>query len=121
MPFGQIEGTEVQVLDPRFRRLFAGYVRVQRHWTGAVWSEGPVWFPAGRYLVWSDIPNNRMLRWTEESGEVSVFRQPSNNSNGNTIDNQGRLVTCEHLTRRVTRTGSTARSPSSPTAGRASG
>ena len=104
MHFGQIEGTDILGLDPRFKRLFAGYVRVERLWTGAVWSEGPVWFPAGRYLLWSDIPNNRMLRWAEESGQVSVFRQPSNNSNGNTIDNQGRLVTCEHLTRRVTRT-----------------
>jgi gluconolactonase len=104
MRFGQIEGTDIVVLDPRFKRLFVGYVRVERHWTGAVWSEGPAWFAAGRYLVWSDIPNNRMLRWTEESGQVSVFRQPSNNSNGNTVDNQGRLVTCEHLTRRVTRT-----------------
>jgi len=104
MRFGQIEGSELVVLDPRFKRLFAGYVRVERHWTGAVWSEGPAWFAAGRYLVWSDIPRNRMLRWTEESGQVSVFRQPSNNSNGNTVDNQGRLVTCEHLTRRVTRT-----------------
>ncbi len=104
MRFGQVEGTDILVLDPRFRRMFAGYVRVERLWTGAGWSEGPVWFPAGRYLVWSDIPLNRMLRWCEESGEVSVFRAPSNNSNGNTIDNQGRLVTCEHLTRRVTRT-----------------
>ncbi|MGO9420625.1 SMP-30/gluconolactonase/LRE family protein [Roseiarcus sp.] len=104
MSFGQIEGTGVLVLDPRFKRLFAGYVRLERLWTGAVWSEGPAWFPAGRYLVWSDIPNNRMLRWAEDSGHVSVFRAPSNNSNGNTIDNQGRLVTCEHLTRRVTRT-----------------
>ena len=104
MRFGQVEGTDIQILDPRFRRLFAGYVRVERLWTGAVWSEGPVWFPAGRYLVWSDIPLNRMLRWCEDSGQVSVFRAPSNNSNGNTIDNQGRLVSCEHLTRRVTRT-----------------
>ena len=103
MPYGQIEGTDILVLDPRFKRLFAGYARVERLWTGAVWSEGPVWFPAGRYLLWSDIPRNRMLRWTEESGQVSVFRQPSMNSNGNTIDNQGRLITCEHLTRRVTR------------------
>jgi gluconolactonase len=104
MAFGEVEGTELVVLDPRFKKLFAGYIRVKRHWTGAVWSEGPAWFAAGRYLVWSDIPNNRMLRWTEESGEVSVFREPSNNSNGNTVDNRGLLVTCEHLTRRVTRT-----------------
>jgi gluconolactonase len=101
---GQVEGTDLVVLDPRFKPLFAGYARVERLWTGARWSEGPAWFAAGRYLVWSDIPNNRMLRYVEPSGEVSVFREPSNNSNGNTVDNQGRLVTCEHLTRRVTRT-----------------
>jgi gluconolactonase len=104
MHHGQVEGTDVVVLDPRFKRLFAGYVRVERLWTGARWSEGPAWFGAGRYLVWSDIPNNRMLRYLEPSGQVEVFREPSNNSNGNTVDNQGRLVTCEHLTRRVTRT-----------------
>jgi gluconolactonase len=104
MGYGEIEGTGIEVLDPRFRRLFAGYVRVERLWTGATWSEGPVWFPAGRYLVWSDIPANRMLRWCEDSGQVSVFRAPSNHSNGNTIDSQGRLISCEHLTRRVTRT-----------------
>jgi gluconolactonase len=104
MHYGQIEGTDILVLDPRFKPLFAGYVRVERLWTGARWSEGPAWFAAGRYLVWSDIPNNRMLRFDETSGQVAVFRQPSNNSNGNTVDNQGRLVTCEHLTRRVTRT-----------------
>src|SRR5271166_6612998 len=104
MYYGQVEGTGIVVLDPRFKDCFAGYVRVERLWTGARWSEGPAWFAAGRYLVWSDIPNNRMLRYVEPSGEVSVFRVPSNNSNGNTVDNQGRLVTCEHLTRRVTRT-----------------
>ena len=104
MHHGQVEGTDLVVLDPRFKPLFAGYARVERLWTGARWSEGPAWFAAGRYLVWSDIPNNRMLRYVEPSGEVSVFREPSNNSNGNTVDNQGRLVTCEHLTRRVTRT-----------------
>ncbi len=104
MFYGQIEGTDLVVLDKRFKACFAGYMRVERLWTGARWSEGPAWFAAGRYLVWSDIPNNRMLRFVEPSGEVSVFREPSNNSNGNTVDNQGRLVTCEHLTRRVTRT-----------------
>ena len=104
MYHGQVEGTDLVVLDKRFAQLFAGYMRVTRHWTGAIWSEGPAWFAAGRYLIWSDIPNNRMMRFVEESGQVSVFRQGSNNSNGNTVDNQGRLVTCEHLTRRVTRT-----------------
>ncbi len=102
--FGEIEGTGFETLDPRFRELFAGHVRVERLWTGARWSEGPAWFPAGRYLVWSDIPNNRLLRWDETDGSVSVFRSPSNNNNGNTIDREGRLVSCEHLTRRVTRT-----------------
>ena len=101
MYYGQVEGTDLVVLDPRFKPLFAGYARIERLWSGARWSEGPAWFAAGRYLVWSDIPNNRMLRYVEPSGEVSVFREPSNNSNGNTVDNQGRLVTCEHLTRRV--------------------
>jgi gluconolactonase len=101
---GQVEGTEIVVLDPRFKKCFAGHVRVDRLWTGARWSEGPAWFAAGRYLVWSDIPNNRMMRFVEPSGEVSLFRERSNNSNGNSVDNQGRLVTCEHLTRRVTRT-----------------
>ena len=104
MYHGQVEGTDLVVLDKRFGQLFAGYMRVTRHWTGSIWAEGPAWFAAGRYLIWSDIPNNRMLRFVEESGQVSVFRQASNNSNGNTVDNQGRLVTCEHLTRRVTRT-----------------
>ena len=104
MYHGQLDGTDLVVLDKRFAQLFTGYMRVTRHWTGSIWAEGPAWFAAGRYLIWSDIPNNRMLRFVEESGQVSVFRQASNNSNGNTVDNQGRLVTCEHLTRRVTRT-----------------
>jgi gluconolactonase len=104
MWYGQVEGTDIVVLDPRFKACFAGHVRVERLWSGARWAEGPAWFAAGRYLVWSDIPNNRMMRFVEPSGEVSVFRERSNNSNGNTVDNQGRLVTCEHLTRRVTRT-----------------
>jgi gluconolactonase len=102
--YGVIEGTGFEVIDPGFGDCLVGHVRVERLWTGARWSEGPVWFAAGRYLVWSDIPNNRMLRFDETDGSVSVFRQPSNNSNGNTVDRQGRLVSCEHLTRRVTRT-----------------
>ena len=104
MWYGQVEGTEIVVLDKRFNDCFAGHVRVERLWTGARWAEGPAWFAAGRYLVWSDIPNNRMMRLVEPSDQVSVFRERSNNSNGNTVDNQGRLVTCEHLARRVTRT-----------------
>jgi gluconolactonase len=72
--------------------------------TGCRWSEGPVWFGDQRCVLWSDIPNNRIMRWDEETNAVSVFRKPSNNANGNTRDREGRLVTCEHLTRRVTRT-----------------
>ena len=78
--------------------------KVERLATGFRWCEGPVWFGDGRYLLWSDIPNNRIMRWDEETGAVSVFRKPSNFANGNTRDRQGRLVTCEHGTRRVTRT-----------------
>lgn len=102
--FGIIEGTGFEVLDRRFSRLFVGSMRVERLWTGGRWCEGPAWFGAGRYLVWSDIPNNRMMRWDETDGSVSVFRSPANNSNGNTVDRQGRLITCEHQARRVTRT-----------------
>src|SRR6266436_209857 len=78
---------------------------VERLYTGARWSEGPVWFGDARCVLWSDIPNNRILKWDEETGRTSVYRKPSNFSNGNTRDRQGRLVTCEHDTRRVTRTG----------------
>ncbi len=102
--FGLIEGTGFEVIDPRFHDCLIGHARVERLWSGARWSEGPAWFAAGRYLVWSDIPNDRMLRFDETDGSVSTFRQPSNNANGNAVDRQGRLVTCEHLTRRVTRT-----------------
>ncbi|WP_158939540.1 SMP-30/gluconolactonase/LRE family protein [Burkholderia sp. S171] len=94
----------VRVLDPRFNALRVGMASVECLYQGARWSEGPVWFGDSRSLVWSDIPNNRMLRWDEETGEVRTFRKPSNNANGNTRDREGRLVTCEHLTRRVTRT-----------------
>ena len=94
----------VEVIDPRFATYKLGNAAVERIYTGSRWAEGPVWFGDGRYLLWSDIPNNRILRWTEETGKVSVFREPSNNSNGNTRDKQGRLITCEHGARRVTRT-----------------
>lgn len=102
--FGMIEGTGFEVSDPRFEACIIGHARVERLWTGARWSEGPVWFAAGRYLLWSDIPNNRILRFDETDGSVSTFRQPSQNTNGHTVDRQGRLVSCEHLARRVTRT-----------------
>lgn len=102
--YGVIEGTGFEVIEDAFEACFIGHARVERLWTGARWSEGPVWFAAGRYLLWSDIPNNRIMRWDETDGSVSVFRQPANNANGHTVDRQGRLVSCEHLTRRVTRT-----------------
>jgi gluconolactonase len=94
----------IRVLDARFNALRIASASVECLYQGARWSEGPVWFGDGRYLLWSDIPNDRILRWDEASGAVSEFRKPSNNANGNTRDRAGRLVTCEHLTRRVTRT-----------------
>jgi gluconolactonase len=94
----------VEIVDPRFAKYKVYDAAIERLYTGARWAEGPVWFGDGRYLLFSDIPNNRMLRWLEETGEVSVFRSPSNYSNGNTRDRQGRLVTCEHDARRVTQT-----------------
>ena len=102
--FGTVEGTGIEVLEPEFDACLAGPERVQRVWTGGRWCEGPAWFAAHCTLVWSDIPNNRMLRFDELNGTVGLFREASNNSNGNTVDREGRLVTCEHLTRRVTRT-----------------
>ena len=91
-------------LDPSFNKYRVIPAAVERLWTGARWSEGPTWLGDQRCLIWSDIPNNRLLRWSETTGRVDTFRQPANNSNGNTRDRSGRLVTCEHLTRRVTRT-----------------
>ena len=102
--YGVLDGTGFEVIEKEFEACFIGHARVERLWTGARWSEGPAWFAAGRYLVWSDIPNNRLMRWDDTDGSVSVFRQHSNNANGNTVDREGRLVSCEHLTRRVTRT-----------------
>ena len=93
-----------EVIDPRFRALAFGNVHLEQLYTGCRWSEGPAWFSAGRYLVWSDIPNDRMMRWDETDGSVSVFRQPAMNSNGNTVDALGRLVTCEHRGRCISRT-----------------
>ncbi len=93
-----------EILDPRFNRLFNGNAHVEKLHTGFRWAEGPAYFAAGRYLVWSDIPNDRMMRYDETDGSLSVFRSPAGNSNGNTLDRQGRLVTCEHGGRRVSRT-----------------
>jgi gluconolactonase len=94
----------IESLDPRFDKYIQGNAAVERLWTGARWAEGPVWFGDGRYLLFSDIPNNRVMRWTEETGLVSVFQSPANNVNGHTRDRQGRLISCEHDSRRVTRT-----------------
>lgn len=94
----------VEVVDPRFNKYRVGSAVIERIWTGGRWTEGPAWFGDGRFLLWSDIPNNRIMRWCEETGAVSVFRGHSNYSNGNTRDRQGRLITCEHGARRVTRT-----------------
>ena len=96
--------SDYEVLDPRFRACFNRTASVDRLWTGGRWTEGPAYFPAGRHLVFSDIPNNRMMRFDECDGSVSVFRHPANYANGNTVDRQGRLVTCEHGGRRVVRT-----------------
>lgn len=94
---------DFEILDERYR-LFVRSARLDKLHTGCRWAEGPAWFAAGRYLVWSDIPNDRMLRFDECSGAVSVFRNPAGNSNGNTVDRQGRLVSAEHGNRRVSRT-----------------
>jgi gluconolactonase len=94
----------IEVIKPAFERLVLMNTHLENLWDGGRWLEGPAWFAAGRYLVFSDIPNNRMMRFDETDGSVSTFRQPSMHSNGNTRDHLGRLITCEHLTRRVTRT-----------------
>ena len=96
--------SRVVALDDRFKNYKLGTAALEMLWTGARWLEGPVWFGDGRYLLVSDIPNNRILKWEEETGEVSVYRKPSNNTNGNSRDRQGRLISCEHDSRRVTRT-----------------
>jgi gluconolactonase len=108
LPLGNLPDTRypdprIEALDKRFCSR-QGNAAIERIATGFRWAEGPVWFRDGNYLIFSDIPNNRMLRWLEEDGHLSVFRAPSNYTNGNTRDREGRLVSCEHDTRRVTRT-----------------
>lgn len=107
LPLGFLPGTRypderIESFDPRFPRQ--GNAGIERIATGFRWAEGPVYFPDGGYLLWSDIPNNRVMRWLEEDGHVSEFRRGANYANGNTRDLQGRLITCEHDTRRVVRT-----------------
>jgi gluconolactonase len=95
---------DVVALDPRFEKICLGNAGIHRIATGFDFTEGPVWFGDGRYLLFSDIPNDNILRWDETTGGISVFRSPSHYANGNTRDRQGRLITCEHDTQRVTRT-----------------
>lgn len=94
---------DIIALDPRFNKYKLGNTPIQRLHTGTLWAEGPAWNGVGRYLLWSDIPNNRQLRWLEEDGHVSTFREPAGHSNGNTFDWQGRQIACEHGNRRVVR------------------
>lgn len=91
------------VLDDRFRRYAMGNVHIEKLWTGSRWAEGPAYFAAGKYLIWSDIPNDRLLRYDETDGSVSVFQTPCYNQNGHTVDLEGRLIACEHRGRAVTR------------------
>src|SRR5260370_42391925 len=94
----------IHAIDPRFEKYWLKLSSVERLATGLRWAEGPVWFGDGRYLLCSDIPNNRILKWEEETGAVSIYRKPSNFANGHTRDRQGRLITCEHGGRPLTRT-----------------
>lgn len=96
---------DIVTLDPRFKKYAIGNTPIQRiyHSPNMLWAEGPAWNGVGRYLLWSDIPNNIQHRWLEEDGHVSTFRNPAGNSNGNTFDFQGRQISCEHGNRRVVR------------------
>src|ERR1700755_3580444 len=94
----------IHALDPRFEKYWLKLSAVERLATGLRWAEGPVWLGDGRYLLCSDIPNQRIIKGEEETGAVSIFRKPSNFANGNTRDRAGRLITCEHGGRRVIRT-----------------
>src|SRR5450755_2476523 len=94
---------DIVVLDPRFAKYKIGNTPIQRLYTGCLWAEGPAWNGVGNYLVWSDIPNDRQLRWLDEDGHVSVIRKPAGNSNGNTFDYEGRQISCEHGSRKVVR------------------
>jgi gluconolactonase len=94
---------DIVALDNRFRRYIIGNTSIKRRYTGTLWSEGPAWNGVGRYMVWSDIPNNVQMRWVEEDGRITTFRNPSGYSNGNTFDFEGRQLSCEHGGRRVVR------------------
>lgn len=93
-----------EIRDPRFEALIHGNARMEVLWTGGRWCEGPAYVPAGKYLLWSDIPNDRVMRWDETSGAVSTFAAPCGNRNGHTVDREGRIIACEHRGRAVSRT-----------------
>ncbi len=95
--------SDYEILDERFAKLIIGHARLERLWTGSRWAEGPVYVPAARHLLWSDIPNDRLLRYVEDDGSVSVFQTPCGFHNGHTLDAQGRVIACEHGGRRISR------------------
>jgi gluconolactonase len=99
----QYPDPDIVALDSRFRRYMIANTPIKRLHTGTLWAEGPAWNGVGRYLVWSDIPSNVQMRWIEDDSRVTVFRNPSGNSNGNTFDYEGRQLSCEHGGRRVVR------------------
>ena len=105
-PSARYPDPSIVALDDSFRDYMVSNSKVEQIATGCRWAEGPVWFGDTRMLLWSDIPNNAVMRWDEATGTTSVFRQPSNNANGHARDRQGRLISCEHDTRRITRTES---------------
>jgi gluconolactonase len=92
-----------EIRDQRFEKLICGTANIDVLWTGGRWAEGPAYFPAGRYVIWSDIPNDRILRWDEMNGQVATFEQPCRNHNGHTVDAQGRMIACEHRGRCISR------------------
>ena len=95
--------TIYEIRDERFEKMIHGVARLEVLWSGGRWAEGPAYLAAGRYVIWSDIPNDRILRWDEMNGQVATFEQPCNNHNGHTVDREGRLIACEHRGRRVVR------------------
>ncbi|WP_104668238.1 SMP-30/gluconolactonase/LRE family protein [Ensifer adhaerens] len=104
MALGPLEGPVFDIIDPRFASCIVTGARVERIWTGGQWTEGPAWLASRGLLVWSDIPGDRILAWEEATGQVSIFRRLGNSPNGNTVDRQGHLITCEQIPHRIVRT-----------------